>query len=120
MSIIGFFVLGSVILVLLLAFAISLSKSQKQTKAPVFSYTQGEIKELTDTTAVIHYNVGDKTYRLTETLRTKEEAIKVGEVTVGHKQVPIVKAYVGQSVAIAYDAKDNAKAYWVGNHGASE
>lgn len=120
MSIIGFFVLGSVILVLLLAFAISLSKSQKQTKAPVFSYTQGEIKELTDTTAVIHYNVGDKTYRLTETLRTKEEAIKVGEVTVENKQVPIVKAYVGQSVAIAYDAKDNAKAYWVGNHGANE
>lgn len=120
MFIIGIFVLGAVILGLMLVLVMSLSKSQKRNQAPVFSYTQGEIKELTDTTAVIHYSVGDKTYRLTETLRTKEEAIKVGEVTVGHKQVPIAKAYVGQSVAIAYDAKDNAKAYWVGNHGANE
>lgn len=120
MTVLIFILLGAVLLGLCALIIYALAKSEKKPKAPVFAYTQGTIKECTDTSVIIHYTVGSNTYKLTETLRTKEEAIKVGEVTVGHKQVPIAKAYVGQTVAIAYNIKDHAQAFWVANRGANE
>ena len=115
MKIIVFGILGAVLLGLCILVICVILKSKKQPKGPSFGYIQGTIKECSETTVVIHYTVNDKTYKLTEVLRTKEEAIKVGEVTVGHKQVPITKAYVGQSVAIAYNIKDHKQAFWVAN-----
>lgn len=116
MLIVTLALLGCVLLVFCAIIIATLCKSGKKQNAPAYLYVNGEIKELTDTTVVIHYTVADKTYRLQETLKTKDEAIKVGEVTVGHKQIPVVKAYCGQQVIIAYDPKDHAKAFWVANH----
>ena len=115
MLIVALALLGCVVLVFCAIIIAGLCKSNKK-QAPAYSYINGEIKELTETTAVIHYTIADKTYRLQETLTMKDEAIKVGEVTVGHKQIPAVKAYRGQQVIIAYDPKDHAKAFWVANH----
>ncbi|MBQ8806091.1 MAG: hypothetical protein IJZ68_06360 [Bacteroidaceae bacterium] len=110
-------ILGTMIYLLIRACA----NPQKST--PHYLYANGMITAIQDkglnnpTVVVIQYTVKNQTFELKETLKLKSEDVKVGNVTVGQKKVPVTKAERGQMVIIAYDAKDPAKAFWVANHG---
>lgn len=98
-----------------------IKSSHSKPKAPEFTYTQGRIMLVNDMgpddpQVVIQYSVGKNTYLLTEKLQYNTKPIQSGDITIGHKKVPILKVEPDQNVVVMYKVKDPTLAVWVANN----
>lgn len=67
--------------------------------------------------ATIEYEVDGVKYTIKESLKLKNEAIKIGFIPIGQRQIPKVKCQKGDTVIVVYDSKKPQKAHLKGNDG---
>ena len=105
MEMLGWLIFVCIITAVAGLFVYAFIKSHKPNKkTPSPTYTQGEIMDIyhnqssVSMNVVIQYTVGQTTYSLTELLLPKN-----------------MDAQKGQTVIVAYNVQDPAKAFWVAN-----
>ena len=90
---------------------------RKEKLAETGAKTEGIITKFrlrgVDSSSVITvaYEVDGVEYSVTESVRRKSEAIRLGRIPIGQRQVPVMGAVVeGTKVTVIYDPKDPKKA----------
>ena len=77
-----------------------------------------KIKATVDPIVVtVEYEVEGVKYTIKETLKLKNEVIKLGFLPIGQRQVPKVKCKKGGTVVVIYDEKNPKKGHIKGNDG---
>lgn len=69
------------------------------------------------TIAIVEYEVEGVKHTIEETLKLKNEFIKLGFLPIGQRQVPKVKCKKGGKVVVIYDEKNPKKGHIKGNDG---
>lgn len=66
----------------------------------------------------VSYTVDGTAYELTESAKLRSEAIKLGPIPIGQKQVPkLPTTEVGERVTVCYDPNDPSRAHLRDNEG---
>lgn len=69
------------------------------------------------TVVTVEYEVEGVKYTIKETLKLKNEVIKLGFLPIGQRQVPKVKCEKGKTVIIEYEERTPEKGHIKGNDG---
>lgn len=69
------------------------------------------------TVVTVEYEVEGKKYVINETLKLKNEVIKLGFLPIGQRQIPKVKCKKGESIVVIYDENNPEKGHIKGNDG---
>ena len=69
------------------------------------------------TIVMVEYEVDGIKYVLKETLKLKSEAIKLGFLPIGQRQIPKVKCKIGESIIVLYNKSNPEKSHIKGNDG---
>lgn len=65
----------------------------------------------------VEYEVDNKKYKITETVKLVNKVIKLGFLPIGQKKIPKINCRVGNVITVIYDEKQPEKAYIDGNNG---
>lgn len=70
------------------------------------------------TIITVAYEVQNKQYQISESLKLKNEVIKIGFLPIGQKRTPKIKNIgIGEKVKVSYDTTSPEKAYLSDNKG---
>jgi len=69
------------------------------------------------TIITVKYVVDSVDYELKESVKLKNEFIKIGFIPIGHKLKPVINTRIGSRLTVAYDPNSPDNAYLIDNKG---
>lgn len=69
----------------------------------------------TPSTVIFSYRVNGETYQRKESLKYRNEWIKLGPIPIGQRKIPRIDVIIGNQVEVSYSPDDPSKAYITNN-----